>query len=288
MYSNNIPGKTRPLLAAGALFVFFGMAAPAHAQGVSGNSDVFNRLNQIENQIQTMSRAVYRGDKNAMTALENASSAGNAGSLSAFDARVNQIEEQQRKLTGQLEKISFDIQQIKDHMDRMQAEAAQQHSAPPPQQSSESGPAALYTPSGTLGSLSSSEGHHGTAEALYDSAFTDIRDSRYEEAEQGFKKFLGDYPKHPLAANAQYWLGETYYVRGDYKQAAKTFAFGYQNFPKGAKAPDSLLKLGLSLSRMGKKDDACLSLRQLQKESHEGDIGVQRRAQQEIKQLACP
>jgi TolA-binding protein len=49
-------------------------------------------------------------------------------------------------------------------------------------------------------------------------------------------------------------------VQGRYKQAAQSFLTGFQDFPKSRKAPDSLLKLGLSLNRMGQKQQACAAL----------------------------
>jgi tol-pal system protein YbgF len=99
---------------------------------------------------------------------------------------------------------------------------------------------------------------------------------------------MSQYPGHPLTANAQYWLGETYYVRGNYKEAARTFAQGYQDYPKSGKAEDSLYKLALSLGKMGRKDDACLSLRQMEK-VYAADSGpLHAKMQDQIKQLACP
>ena len=65
------------------------------------------------------------------------------------------------------------------------------------------------------------------------------------------------YPNDPLAGNAQYWLGETYYVRKDYKNAAAAFAEGYQKYPKGPKAADDLLKLGMSLGN-ARPEGRCL------------------------------
>ena len=62
------------------------------------------------------------------------------------------------------------------------------------------------------------------------------------------RSFVERYPKDPLAGNAQYWLGETFYVRKDYSNAATAFAQGYEKYPKGAKASDDLLKLGMSLT----------------------------------------
>ena len=78
---------------------------------------------------------------------------------------------------------------------------------------------------------------------------------------RGFSAFLTQNPQDPLAENARYWLGETYYARGDYARAAEVFVEGYQTSKTGPKAPDTLLKLGMSLSSMGKKKEACADLR---------------------------
>ena len=71
------------------------------------------------------------------------------------------------------------------------------------------------------------------------------------------RSFIQRYPNDSLAGNAQYWLGETYYVRKDYNNAAAVFAEGYQKYPKGGKAADNLLKLGMALGQLGQKTDAC-------------------------------
>jgi tol-pal system protein YbgF len=99
-----------------------------------------------------------------------------------------------------------------------------------------------------------------TAEALYEHSYESLLRRQFGDAEGGFRDFIGRYRSHSLAGNAQYWLGETYYVQGDYKQAAQSFLSGFQDFPKSRKAPDSLLKLGLSLNRLGQKQQACAAL----------------------------
>lgn len=286
--------KTRLLPVAGALFAIF-ISATGHAQSSNDINQLLNRINQLENQVQTMSRAVYRGDKSAV--LENmpvSDGSASPSSVAGFEVRISQLEENQRAQTGRLEKVTFDLQQLKARVERMQADTEQRF-----QQGAAAGggnaptgnnmPTAIaQSPAANqLGTLAAGEGNSGPAETLYEDAFTSIREAKYDRAESGFKQFISQYPGHPLAPNAQYWLGETYYVRGDFQQAAKIFAQGYQNFPKSPKAEDSLLKLGLSLSRLGKKDDACLSLRQLQKEVSDESNPLRRRAVQEIKQLGC-
>ena len=91
----------------------------------------------------------------------------------------------------------------------------------------------------------------------YDRAFSLLQKGNYERAEVELKLFIENYSDNKLANNARYWLGETYYVRKSYKQAARIFFEGFQVNPKGPKAPDSLLKLGMSLSRLGQSQDAC-------------------------------
>jgi tol-pal system protein YbgF len=102
-----------------------------------------------------------------------------------------------------------------------------------------------------------------TPQEQYEYAFGLLRAANYAEAEKAFTAFVQKNPNDVLAGNAQYWLGETYYVRGDYQKAAVAFAEGFQKYPNSGKAADNLLKLGMSLGEMGKKQDACTALSQL-------------------------
>ncbi len=291
--------KTRLLLIAGALFITL-MSPASYAQSETG--ELMNRLNQIETQMQTMSRAIYRGE--TPPDISSGNSSVSSSSLAAFEERFVQIEDKQKSLTGQLEKLIFDMEQVKSGLARLQADTDQRFQQmssapttpvqqPATQSSTETEPLTIApAPSspegrndqqlGTLGTVG-----EGTAEILYEEAFANVKDSQYDQAENGFKLFLKQFPEHPLASNAQYWLGETYYVRGNYQQAAKVFAQGYQNFPKSTKAHDSLLKLSLALSKLGKKDDACLSLHQLQKEVADEANPLRQRAVKEAVQIGC-
>lgn len=105
------------------------------------------------------------------------------------------------------------------------------------------------------------------AQEQYNSAMELLRAGDYAGAEGGLQLFLDHNPDHPLAANAAYWLAETYYVRKNYAAAAAAFARNYRTYGKSAtKAPDNLLKLGMSLDGLGEKDKACLSYVELAKE----------------------
>jgi tol-pal system protein YbgF len=83
-----------------------------------------------------------------------------------------------------------------------------------------------------------------TEQAVYSQAFDALKAGSYSVAIAGFKDFMGTYPASPLAENAQYWLGEAYYVNHDYDSAAGAFRAVLKKWPDSRKAPDALLKLG--------------------------------------------
>jgi len=126
-----------------------------------------------------------------------------------------------------------------------------------------------------------------TPQEQYNYAFGLLRQSRYDEAAQALRTFVQHNSKDPLAGNAQYWLGQTYYVRKDYTNAAATFAEGYEKYPKNVKAPDTLLGLGMSLSSLGQKDNACRAFGRLDRDYPQMAGEIKDRAGAEKKRLGC-
>jgi tol-pal system protein YbgF len=127
----------------------------------------------------------------------------------------------------------------------------------------------------------------GTPKQQYEFAFDYLKKQDYPRAESALRQFLKAHPKDPLAGNAQYWLGETYYVRGDFQQAAVEFMAGYQNYPKTNKGPDNLLKLGMSMSKLNQKDGACTALGRINKDYPDAPDTVIKQAQAERTKLKC-
>lgn len=125
------------------------------------------------------------------------------------------------------------------------------------------------------------------ADEQYQYAFDLMRQTKYGEAEQALSTFVADYPDHPLAGNASYWLGEAYYVRKDYNNAALTFAQTFQKYPQSGKAPDSLLKLGMSLAALGETADACKALHELNARYPKASDGTKQRAAKEWAKNGC-
>ena len=98
---------------------------------------------------------------------------------------------------------------------------------------------------------------------------------------------MGAYPTDQLAGNAQYWLGEVYYKQQDLKKAAVAFKEGYSKFPNGAKGPDCLLKLGLTMKALNKKEDACTAFVNLPIVFDKVSDDISSRAKKEAEALGC-
>jgi len=128
----------------------------------------------------------------------------------------------------------------------------------------------------------------GTVGEQYKFAINLIRQARNADAEIAFKAFIQAHGDDKLAGNAQYWLGETFYVRKNFMQAAQAFFEAYKKFPTGVKAPDSLLKLGMSMANMNKKSEACTTYGKLRRE-FSGDMrtSIKQALDKETQRLTC-
>ena len=288
---------------------------------------VTNRLDQMDNQIQTLSQAVFKSgilpnkspeDYKSKNVQLNNTPNNPSGDL---EVRLSQLERGIRALTGRIETQAHKISKIEEKMERrisdlemrvqnLEGGDGQVRQTPPaynapgtntaqsggrqnggapvdtlsPGQSSGMGDSQQGQ---TLGTLSGRDSTRALPIDEYETAFSKLKDGQYEEAEKAFRSFISENPEHRLVSNARYWLGETFYVREDFEQAARAFARGYKENPSGAKAPDNLLKLGLALDGLGNRDDACVALIQLTQKFQDGPRPVLNRASQEIERLDC-
>ncbi len=131
-------------------------------------------------------------------------------------------------------------------------------------------------------------GDTGNPKQLYETAYGYLLQQDYAAAEAAFDEFLRRYPNDSLAGNAQYWLGEAHFVRGEYKAAASAFLRGYTTYAKSPKAPDSLLKLAMSLDRLGQKEAACSSYGELITRFPNAPAHLKSRADSERRRVGCP
>lgn len=132
-----------------------------------------------------------------------------------------------------------------------------------------------------------SEPENTDAQSLYKDAYSHMLRRDYASAESAFGALLKNHPQSRMAGNAQYWLGETYYVRGKYRPAADAFLKAYRNYTNGVKAPDSLMKLALSLTRLGQKSAACKTFDELDSKYPNAPSHVKQRAGMERRRAGC-
>lgn len=128
---------------------------------------------------------------------------------------------------------------------------------------------------------------NGDARSLYDEGYVQLMQSDYPAAEAAFRELLNRYPNDPLAGDAQYWLGETYYTRGRYKDAAGAFLKGYKTYGSSRKALDSLLKLGMALAQLGQTDEACSTFKELDRKFPLAPGHLYDTARSESRKLGC-
>ncbi len=249
------------------------------------------------------------------------------GTGANYEMRLGAIEDQMRALTGKLEQMEYAVRRIDLALQRLQSDAEQRltrlesipvptpapaASAPAASQSGygeeqESDSAEAEAVTGTLGDLKvrgekvtgavknpktpplpDTPPDYGlTAQEQYDRAFGLLRQADYEGAEKAFKSFIDKNPKDKLVDNAKYWYAETFYVRAKFNDAAVAFADAYQQNPKGTKAPDSLLKMAMSLGSLEKTQDACTTLNELKKNYPNAPQTIRSRADQERTRLKC-
>jgi tol-pal system protein YbgF len=297
----------------------------ARAQTANELRPLLDRLDRLERDMNLLQRQVYRGTSPGGAPVPMSPADTQAAVNS--EVRFSQIDDQMRNLTGQIEEITYNLAQLKRRLDTLSSDIDQrltalEHGQPAgeaaaaaaaagaadpralaagaPPKGAGANPAEPASQSGVLGQLGGDKAvatparaaappppAGGTPQEQYNYAFGLLRQANYPAAEQSLRAFVQHYPNDPLAGNAQYWLGETYYVRQDYNNAAAVFAEGYQKYPKGGKAADNLLKLGMSLGQLGQKADACRAFARLYRDFPGAPSNVKERAAEEKKRLSC-
>jgi tol-pal system protein YbgF len=125
------------------------------------------------------------------------------------------------------------------------------------------------------------------AHSLNEKGHGALTQNDYAGAEVAFRQLIESYPKDPLAADAQYWIGESFYRRGQYKAAADAFLKGYKKYKSGDKVPETLLKLGMSLAALGQKDAACSTFGELKTKFPKAPETVRDEVKAEQKKVRC-
>lgn len=297
--------KPMRILLAMALTMSF--VAPVYAQSAS---ELNSRIKRVEKQLQAVQRKVFNGKVPADMVDANDQSEQNL--LADMDARLLEIERQMRELTGRVE--------VAEHMARSLDEEFQRYKgdielrlkdlasggAVGATSPATGGASATITPASSSAAVASAPNIEnapnvtkltepetpqlptGKPMEQYNYAYAFLNDGKYAEAQMAFSQFVKEHPKHQLSSNAQYWLGESYYARQMWPQALEAFFQGYQKYGDGPKGPDSLLKMALTLSSMGEKDEACVAFNELLDVYPNASTNIRKRLQTEKDRLKCP
>lgn len=108
-----------------------------------------------------------------------------------------------------------------------------------------------------------SSGANADDKASYQAAFNLLKDGQYDRAIAAFQKFLASFPDSSLADNAQYWLGEAFYVNKAFPEAQAAFQRVVDKYPQSRKISDALLKIGFCRYEMKQWDSAREALTQV-------------------------
>ncbi len=127
----------------------------------------------------------------------------------------------------------------------------------------------------------------GSESDAYRAAYNHVLSGDYKVAETEFTQYLQSFPKSARAADANFWLGEAQYSQGKYNDAAKTFLNAHQAYGTSPKAPEMLLKLGMSLAALDNRDTACATLREVGKRYPSASKPVLSKVASEQKRLSC-
>jgi tol-pal system protein YbgF len=128
----------------------------------------------------------------------------------------------------------------------------------------------------------------GTPEERYKYALGLLRKARYDEADRVLGAFIEVHGDHPLADNASFWRGETFYARKMFGDAARIYATNLQRYPEGGKAPDNLVKLGMALENLERTNEACQAFAELDRKFPDMPANVRQAADRGRSAANCP
>tara|TARA_Y100001970_G_scaffold287419_1_gene412045 strand:- start:610 stop:1593 length:984 start_codon:yes stop_codon:yes gene_type:complete len=275
-------------------------------------------LKKLQEDIKTLEKAVYsQGVKTTSDSVEL--STGDSDILTKHLLKLSELEEQFKNLTNNFEEINFKLDKLSNRITKIQTDNQLRF------QDLESGELTSSEPKKLPGSSEAqdlggvSDADIAAAEQIqktqsvesvgtvvteetpraekilpktspeeqYKFAVSFIKVGDYETAELALREFVDTNPNHELAGNAQYWYGETFRVRQLYQDAATAYLNGYQKYPKSAKAPVNLLKLGVMLVQIGEKEQGCSMILGVKDQYPKANQSVMQKAEYEKKKFNC-
>ncbi len=283
---------------------------------------ISDQIQVITKDLKTLEKAVYQ--KSDVSASVNSSTLKsdslNEDILTKHLLKLNEIEDQFRELTNKFEEVNFKLDKLATRVTKIQSDTQlrftdlesgsstqkeKKVSLPGSSKPQDFGANPGYQTSNLpsqqkINSVESAQTviteepekkesllPNKPASEQYEFAVSFMKIGDYETAEFALREFIDKNKDHELAGSAQYWYGETFRIRQLYSDAATAYLDGYQNYPKSKKAPDNLLKLGITMVQLGEKDQGCKMISGLKKEYPKASKSVLQKAQYEQKKFKC-
>jgi tol-pal system protein YbgF len=285
---------------------------------------IIDQIQIINKDLKTLEKAVYKSSE--INTTSSSSSSLNEDVLTKHLLKLNEIEEQFRELTNKFEEINFKMDKLSNRVTKIQSDTQlrfsdlesadfdvskqnkktnkQKAKLPGSDKAQDFGAAPGYDTSSlpkkqetqsieTATTVLTEEAEKKSLlpnkppKEQFDFALSFIKIGDYETAEFALKEFIEKNKAHDLAGNAQYWYGETFRIRQLYSDAATAYLDGYQNYPKSKKAPDNLLKLGITMVQLGEKDQGCTMISGIKKQYPKASKSVLQKALYEQKKFNC-
>ncbi len=284
---------------------------------------ISDQIQVITKDLKTLEKAVYqKSDVVSPKALSSVGSDGlNEDIMTKHLLKLNEIEDQFRELTNKFEEVNFKLDKLSTRVTKIQSDTQLRFSdiengtkinkeekkvaLPGTAKPQDFGAAPGYQKSNlpkeqSINSVETAKTviteepekresllPNKPAKEQYEFAVSFMKIGDYETAEFALREFIDKNKDHDLAGSAQYWYGETFRIRQLYSDAATAYLDGYQNYPKSNKAPDNLLKLGITMVQLGEKDQGCKMILGLKKEYPKASKSVLQKAQYEQKKFKC-
>ena len=272
-----------------SMLVSFFAFNEANAQSVG----LQEQIDSIKEELVILNRKVYRDQADSAVSVASSGSA----NLVEYDEII-------RNLNGKVEELEYKIKQLDSRISTLNNDfetrfnmlegkpiAAASGSLTETKKYdtavANGAPKSIVGDAITSGSLKDLGGTQESVYSLYKKGLEALKSGNTVEAEQHFQLILDHYGSDKLASNAQYWLGEVYYKDGNYAKAAVAFGKGYENYKGGNKGADSLYKLGLSMSMLGKTAEACTALKNVPVEFPKADDELKSKAKSHAQKIGC-
>lgn len=247
--------------------------------------------------------------------------------------RLDKLESDNRRLTGQVEQQQFQVRRLEDQLKKFQAdvdlrfkdvESAKPAPKQPVQQvlppagvqkrsehdaSHDLAPRSLGASTGTLSDkpvkrdddiMSPMNGKgmsapiavqagvaSNSSKDMFDAGRGALDRAEYAQAETSFKDFIKAHPKDKLVPEATYGLGESYFARQKHTEAAEQYLNLTTKYGKSMRAPEGMLKLGMSLRALGSIQEACATLNEVLRRYPNANAGVKAAVTRESSRAKC-